>query len=177
MFYIRPEQTGDEAGIYAVNTAAFHRADHVGPVPEAELVNQLRDQKALVLSMVAELDARIIGHALFSKGWIECGQQRVEALGLGPVAVLPECQRSGAGIQMIAASLDQLRQHSGYPAVFVLGHPSYYPRFGFKPSQAEFSIACEYDVPAEAFMALELSPGALNGLQGVFHYHPTFAGV
>ena len=91
---------------------------------------------------------------------------------MGPVAVAPAHQREGAGGLLIRAGLARCEE-MGITAVVLLGHPDYYPRFGFVPS-VEFGIDSEYDVPAEAFMALELRPNGLHGKTGRGTYHPTF---
>ncbi len=91
------------------------------------------------------------------------------------MAVLPAMQKQGIGVQLVLAGLDVCRQ-SGYQACIVLGHPSYYPRFGFAPA-SRFDLKCAYDVPNDAFMALELVPGSLQNISGVLHYQPEFDGV
>jgi putative acetyltransferase len=92
------------------------------------------------------------------------------------MAVLPEFQNKGVGSQLIAEGIEQLRK-AGHARVCVLGHPKYYPRFGFVPAYSTYGISCEYNVSDEVFMALELQPGAFDGVTGVFHYHPEFRGV
>jgi putative acetyltransferase len=94
-------------------------------------------------------------------------------MGLGPMAVAPGRQNSGIGSLLVGAGLDRCRA-MGAVAVVVLGHPDYYPRFGFVPASG-FSIDSEYDVPDEVFMAQELVPGALRQVTGRIHYHPAFA--
>jgi putative acetyltransferase len=97
-------------------------------------------------------------------------------LGLAPIAVLPDLQRQGIGKALIEAGIDKIRA-SGEPFVIVLGHPGYYPRFGFIPA-SRFWIRCEYDgVPDEAFMILVLKDGVLAGISGVAKYRPEFADV
>jgi putative acetyltransferase len=97
-------------------------------------------------------------------------------LGLAPIAVLPDLQRQGIGKALIEAGIDKIRV-SGEPFVIVLGHPGYYPRFGFIPA-SRFEIRCEYDgVPDEAFMILVFNNDALEGISGVAKYRPEFADV
>ncbi len=96
-------------------------------------------------------------------------------LSLAPVGVLPSRQNEGIGTMLIEAGLEQLRAE-GHPAVVVLGHPSYYPRFGFVPASS-FGLRWEMDAPDEAFMALELSAGALAGVRGVVRFRPEFDGA
>lgn len=164
---VRAEQAQDAEGVYAVNAAAFERPD------EALLVGRLHAAGAVTMSLVAEADGRIAGHGLFSPMVIvdEAGREHA-AVGLGPVAVLPERQRQGIGVALIREGLRRCAAE-GHAAVFVLGHPAYYPRFGFRPA-VEFGLRCAYEVPEEAFMALELRPGALAGVSGRVFYHPEF---
>jgi GNAT superfamily N-acetyltransferase len=96
-------------------------------------------------------------------------------LGLGPMAVVPEHQRRGIGGRLMRAGLERCRA-LGVPWIIVLGHPSYYPRFGFMPA-SRFGVRCLYPAPDEAFMALELMPDALRGATGTVHYEPDFEGV
>ncbi len=96
-------------------------------------------------------------------------------MGLAPMAVAPEHQRKGIGSALVRAGLEQCKQ-LGFAAVVVLGHPEYYPRFGFSPS-SRFGINSEYEVPEEVFMAMELQPGALSGKTGRVKYHAAFSNV
>ena len=96
-------------------------------------------------------------------------------MGLAPMAVAAERQRIGIGSQLVEAGLDECRRLE-VDAVIVLGHPEYYPKFGFVPS-TQFGFKSEYDVPDEIFMAMELSAGALEGASGPAQYHPVFAGL
>jgi putative acetyltransferase len=88
------------------------------------------------------------------------------------MAVVPAQQRTGLGSALVRAGLEQCRK-LGFGAVVVLGHPDYYPRFGFSPA-ARFGIGCEYEAPQEAFMAIELQPGYLKGASGKVEYHAAF---
>jgi putative acetyltransferase len=173
---IRVEQPEDRAGIYAVNSKAFHRPERPGPVPEAELIDRLRSAGAVVLSLVAVEDDQVVGHILFSTGQIQSSQGPVPVVALAPMAVLPEYQNKGIGSKLVKEGLDRLSQ-AGYERICVLGHPGYYPRFGFVPAHSTYGVACEYDVPDEVFMALELKPGAFKDISGTFYYHPEFRGV
>jgi len=164
MITIRQEKPEDVAAIYTVNEQAF------GQAAEAELVDKLRANGKVTLSLVAVQDGEIVGHILFSPMTIESGEQTFAAVGLGPMAVRPEFQKQGIGSQLIARGLEQCRAH-GHACVIVLGHPEYYPRFGFVPA-SRYGIRCEYDVPDEVFMALELRDGALGA--GLAKYQPEF---
>ncbi|MDQ2695391.1 MAG: N-acetyltransferase [Pseudomonadota bacterium] len=162
---IRLEQPGDAPAIRRVHEAAFGRN------AEADLVDALYRNDAATLSLVAVQDGRIVGHILFSPVSLD----GVAAVGLAPVAVLPEFQGRGIGARLIRAGLDGCRQ-LGREAVVVLGEPAYYRRFGFGPA-SRHGIRCQYEVPEEAFMALELKPGSLNGRGGVARYRPEFDAV
>ena len=96
-------------------------------------------------------------------------------MGLGPMAVAPGCQRKGIGSALVRAGLIACTER-GFRAVVVLGHPKYYPRFGFSESK-RFGIKSEYDVLDEVFMALELVPGALSSASGIVRYHEAFGDV
>ena len=91
------------------------------------------------------------------------------------MAVHPACQRQGIGAQLVRAGLEACAE-LGAEAVVVLGHSSYYPRFGFRPA-ASFGLLSEYDVPPEVFMAVELVPDALHEVQGIVAYHRAFRDV
>jgi len=138
---------------------------------EADLVDVLRQQVQPIVSLVAEEDGEIVGHIMFSPVSLS-GHPDLKVMGLGPMAVAPACQRKGFGSALVQAGLDQCRE-LGFSAVVVLGHPKYYPRFGFSPS-SQFGIDSEYDVPEDVFMALELKPGALSAITGRVRYHPAF---
>lgn len=94
-------------------------------------------------------------------------------MGLAPMAVAPEHQRKGIGSALVRAGLDECKQ-LGFGAVVVLGHADYYPRFGFL-SSARFGIGCEYEVPEEVFMVVELQAGFLDGASGKVKYHAAFS--
>ena len=162
MVRIRPEGPDDAAAIHAVNAAAFPTAE------EADLVDALRAAHAVILSLVADEDGSVVGHILFSPVTIDRPGASVIAIGLAPMAVAPPYQRRGIGEQLVTAGLDALRA-AGEKAVVVLGHPAYYPRFGFRPA-ADFGLCWEggHD---EAFFAIELTAGALAG-GGVVRYRP-----
>jgi putative acetyltransferase len=100
------------------------------------------------------------------------GHAQARLMGLAPMAVLPSHQRRSVGSALIRGGLDACRR-LGAQAVVVLGHPSYYPRFGFAPADRS-GIRCEFDAPDEAFMLLELTPGAVARIEGTARYHPAF---
>jgi putative acetyltransferase len=160
----RREHAGDRDAIRLVNEAAFGRPD------EADLVDRLRTEGAVLASFVAERDNQTVGHILFSRMLIDTPSGPAPAVALAPMAVAPEHQRLGVGGGLIRHGLDWLRGR-GEQVVIVLGHPEYYPRFGFSSVRAR---ALESPFPTEAFMALELSPGALDGLRGLVRYPNAF---
>lgn len=166
---IRPERPGDEAAIRHVNELAFGRP------AEAKLVDALRANGAMTLSLVAEQGGQIVGHILFSPVTITSDSGVTTAVGLAPMAVVPSLQRGGVGAQLVRAGLDTLRE-AGHEAVIVLGHSDYYPRFGFERA-SRFGISWEIDCPDEAFMAVELKLGALKGKSGVVQYRHEFNDV
>ncbi len=166
---IRPETPADLASIHHVNEAAFGRP------AEADLVDTLRQHGAITLSWVAAEADQIVGHVLYTPATVSFDETTIDAVALGPVAVLLAYQNQGIGSRLIRESLEALRTQ-GHSLVFVLGHHTYYPRFGFKPS-TPLGIECEFKVPEEAFMVLELRPSALNGMHGVMHYQPEFSDV
>lgn len=165
---IRPERPADIAGIRAVNLTAFETST------EANLVDVLREQAEPIVSLVADDGEAIVGHILFSPVTLTAHSD-VRIIGLAPMAVLPARQRQGIGSALVNEGLKQCRQ-LGFGAVIVLGHAEYYPRFGFTPA-SRFGLGCQYDVPEDVFMVLELEQGTLNGKAGTIHYHPAFASV
>ena len=165
---VRPETEADRAAVRAVNEAAFETD------AEADLVEGLRGSGVSLVSLVAEADGEIIGHILFSPVWLN-DDASLNVMGLGPMAVVPNRQRKGVGSALLRQGLICCK-NLGARAVVVIGHPEYYPRFGFAPA-SRYSLRCEYDVPEDVFMVAELEAGALNGASGLIRYHDAFAGV
>lgn len=163
---IRSETPQDVSAVRKVNLEAFN-----SPY-EANLVDRLRSEGVHLLSLVAAKNERIVGHILFSPVKIDTPDGPFEVAGLAPMAVYPHVQRSGIGSALIRTSLQILRERK-VPAIVLLGHPEYYPRFGFRPA-SEFGIRYGYRVPDEAFMAIELQEGCLAGHPGLAKYHPAF---
>lgn len=162
---IRVEHPGDHRAVREINRAAFESDG------EATLVDALRVQANGVISLVADDNGEVVGHIFFSPVALS-GHETLRVAGLAPMAVLPEQQRSGIGSALVRAGLDACRDH-GYTAVVVVGHPGFYPRFGFRRA-SQFGINCEFEVPDQAFMAIELQGGALLNRPGTIHYHPAF---
>lgn len=161
---VREEQPGDRQQVRKVNEAAFRRSD------EADLIDGLRKEGVVLLSLVAELDSRIIGQIQFSRMSVETARGPVAAVSLAPMAVLPEHQGRQVGSQLVRRGLAELRDR-GERIVIVLGHKEYYHRFGFTLEKARH-LASPF--PPEAFMALELSDGALAGIHGAVKYPSAF---
>ncbi|MGG2066948.1 GNAT family N-acetyltransferase [Bacillus sp. S14(2024)] len=140
------------------------------------LVNRIRKSDAFIpdLSLVAfNQDKDIIGHILLSKIKIVDGDHAVDSLALAPVAVVPEQQKKGIGSHLIHAALKKAKE-LGYRSVIVLGHKEYYPKFGFQPTNL-WNIQAPFDVPAEIYMALELTDNALENVKGIVHYSEAFS--
>jgi putative acetyltransferase len=162
---IRMEQVMDVPKIHAINRDAFDSAT------EADLVDALRSSAESVISLVAEEDGEIVGHIMFSPVQLT-GAADVRAMALAPMAVTPERQGAGIGSALVRAGLEECRC-LGIDAVFVVGHPTFYPRFGFK-SASSAGFVCEFDVHDEAFMVAELVDGVLDGKRATVHFHPVF---
>ena len=171
MITIRAERTEDFPAIHSVNLMAFGQED------EAFLVQRIRESSGFVpeLSLVAAKDSRIVGHILFSRIHIETPTESVVVLSLAPMAVLPEFQNSGIGSQLVRQGLKKCRE-LGHTIVVVIGHPEYYPRFGFIPARKK-GLDLHFPVADEAFMVCELEPDALEGITGMVKYPSEFSDV
>jgi len=164
---IRAETAADRTAVHQVHLAAFEQ-----PL-EAALVDRLRHTTEPFISLVAEVEGEVVGHILFTPVTVGDGPDRRQALGLAPMAVAPEHQRCGIGQALIEHGLEVCRT-AGHSVVVVLGHSDYYPRFGFEPA-SRYQLQYEVPVPDEAFMVLELVPGALAAHSGTVRYHPEFS--
>lgn len=168
MTVVRPEQDRDIESIRWVNQGAFETT------AEAELVDRLRDRGKLLVSLIAEWEGRTVGAIAFSRVILRAHPD-LPGAGLGPVAVDPAFQRKGFGSLLVRAGLEKC--HSiGCDFAVVLGHPEYYPRFGFIPA-GRFGLHCAWQVPDGVFMAIEFHPGALSGVSGLVAYEPEFDDV
>ena len=198
MVTIREERSGDARQIWNVNLRAFGRAE------EADLVDKLRQSCTNKISLVAISNDQIVSHILFTPLGIipRCSSRRLDleinpnsprefltgltpvtiqakeriitGMGLAPMAVLPESQHQGIGSQLVKAGLQVVRK-AKYPFVIVLGHPTYYPRFGFVPA-SRYRIKSEYEnVSDDAFMILVFDQAPLKDLSGVAKYRPEFS--
>lgn len=162
---IRPEQKDDISAIHDLNASVFDTS------AEANLVDNLRTQAKPIVSLVAEQNGSIIGHILFSPVTLDAYPE-LNIMALAPMAVDESLQGSGVGSAMVELGLSYCKE-LGCGAVVVLGHPDYYPRFGFQVS-TKFGITSEYDVPEDTFMIMELSHHYLDNKSGTIKYHPAF---
>ena len=164
---IRKEIPSDIPIIYKLYEFAFEQAN------EAELVNQIRTGKSFIpdLSLVNQDDNQITGHILFSI--IKIGED--DCLSLAPMAVLPSRQKQGIGSKLITRGL-RIAKTMGFRSVIVVGDENYYPRFGFQKAN-KWGINFPFEVPEEAFMALELKEGALKGKCGKVVAYPVEFGI
>jgi putative acetyltransferase len=164
---IRPETAAEHEAVRQVHRLAFGRED------EACLVDALRTGGFVRLSLVAVSDGQVAGHILFSELPIVTPERTVTALALAPLAVRPARQRQGIGSALVRRGLELCREQ-GQGVVVVLGHPPFYPRFGFS---AEHAARLESPFSGRpSFMAAELVPGALADVAGRVEYPPPFAG-
>jgi putative acetyltransferase len=145
---IRDEQPEAVAAIRRVNERAF------GQPQAARLIELLRANGGVLLSLVAAVDGRVVGHILYSPVRLGSAPNEVHGAGLGPMAVLPDFQGKGVGSRLVADGIHRLRQ-SGCPFIVVLGHPEYYPRFGFLAA-SRCGVRCQWAVPDEAFKLVPL---------------------
>jgi putative acetyltransferase len=169
MILIRSEQPLDLEGIRNVNIQAFKKEN------EANLVDAIRKSPNFIpdLSLVAiSEDQELIGHILFSKISIVNDGEEWMTLGLAPMSVLPSLQNIGIGSLLVIEGLKKCKE-LGYKHIAVLGHPNFYPRFGFQKSKG-FHIESPFPVPEEVFMVIELEEGSLKGISGKVNYPPAF---
>lgn len=165
MIEIRREALDDRDAIYQLNMAAFDDG------PEADLVNRLRASCDDYLAFVAIDNDSVVGHILFTPTTVE--GHSVVGMGLAPMAVAPDRQKHGIGSSLVETGIETLRQRN-CPFVIVLGHPDYYPRFGFEPA-SKHGLSSQWDgVPDEAFMVMVMDPSAMEGVYGVASYRAEF---
>ena len=167
MIRVRNERPEDISSIRIINERAF------GQPIEANIVDKLRQTCFEVLSLVAEDKERIVGHILFSPVQIKKGKRVIKGMGLAPMAVLPERQREGIGSKLVSKGLKIVKDQK-YPFVIVLGHPEYYPHFGFKRA-SKYRLKSQWPtIPDEAFMALIFNKAAMAGVSGIVRYRDEF---
>ena len=171
---IRQETPKDYAWVIELTEKAFETmefSDH----NEGKLVENLRKSEKFIsdLSLVAEINGKVVGHILFTPLVIDKCQQQFQSLVLGPVSVLPEFQKQGIGGQLIRAG-HQKAKELGFQSVILIGHPEYYPRFGYKPAST-WEIKTQIPLPSDdVFMAVELTENALSGVSGMVIFPPEF---
>lgn len=164
---IRDEAAGDAPAVRVVNEEAF------GSPLEAGIVDALREACPDRVSLVAERDGAIVGHILFTPVELDAAGGPIQGYGLAPMAVRTGWQGQGIGSALVSEGTKRLRD-AGVPFVIVLGHPNYYPRFGFEPA-SRYGVRCQWpDVPDDAFMLLVLEPARASSLVGLARYRPEF---
>ncbi len=143
---------------------------------ESKLIEKIRKGENFVpeLSLVAKIDDEIVGHILFSRIKI-VGDSIFESLALAPMAVIPEFQKQGIGTKLIKKGIEQAKELD-FDSIVVLGHKEYYPKFGFIRA-SNWSIKCPFEVPDEAFMAIELTERAFEDKAGTVKYPDEFMEV
>jgi putative acetyltransferase len=165
MIEIRREKSNDRNAIRHINEVAFENG------PEGTIVDKLRENCDVYISFVALREDNIVGHILFTPVTLDNGD--VIGMGLAPMAVLPSHQGQGIGSKLVRYGLEYLRK-SGWPFVIVLGHPAYYPRFGFEPA-SHYGLRSQWeDVPDEAFMVVINNSDVLPKDGGVVRYRKEF---
>jgi putative acetyltransferase len=169
---IRTETANDFKNVYQLNYEAFGNRED-----EARLVERIRHSKGFVsgLSIVSEEDGDITGHLLLSKAEIIDQETSCEVIVLAPIAVRPDLQKKGIGTKLINEGLKRCAA-LGFYVVCLIGHPTYYPRFGFKQARSCGLELKQFDVPDEVFMVCELREGELNNINGELRYPESFFG-
>lgn len=164
---IRKEEEKDYKNVYEVNCLAFQQES------ESKLIEKIRKGENFVpeLSLVAEIDDEIVGHILFSRIKV-VGDSVFDSLALAPMAVIPEFQKQGIGSKLIKKGIEKAKE-MGFDSIIVLGHKEYYPKFGFQRA-SKWDIKCPFEVPEEAFMAIELTEKAFEGKAGTVRYPDEF---
>ena len=171
---IRKETPEDYARVIELTEEAFETLD-ISDHNEGKLVDKLRKAPTFIdeLSLVAELNEQVVGHILFTPIVIDNGEEQFQSLVLAPVSVLPEFQKRGIGGQLIRVGHEKAKE-LGFQSAILLGHPEYYPRFGYKPAST-WGIKTHYELPSDdVFMAVELTEGALTGVSGMVVFPPEF---
>jgi putative acetyltransferase len=166
MRIIREEGYRDDAAIRVVHRAAFRQED------EGKLVDRLRSEGLLVVSLVAEEGGLVVGHAAFSDLRVDTQKGRIAAVALAPVGVVPEYQRCGIGSELIRQGMQLCRERFRSLAL-VVGDPKYYSRFGFSSELAR-AFQCKYSKLGDAWMAAELVEGCARELVGLVKYPAVF---
>jgi len=170
---LRQENEKDHKSVFQLIEKAFvheEYSDH----KEQFLVERLRKSDAFIpeLSIVAELENKIVGHILLTKLEIKNDLESFQSLALAPVSVLPEFQGKGIGSKLIMHS-HKVAKDLGYKSIILLGHQDYYPRFGYELCE-KYNIEMPFDVPAVNCMVVALVENGLAGVSGKVVYPPAF---
>jgi len=164
---IRKETPQDIDRIREINEVAFNQPN------EGRVVDRIRESNSESLSLVAVLDEKIVGHIFFSPVEIETRSGIIKGMGLAPMAFAPNCQNQGIGSELVNEGLKIIRE-GNHPFVIVLGHPDYYPRFGFNKASI-YGLTCQWEgVPDEVFMAIILDEEKMGGVSGEVRYRDEF---
>jgi putative acetyltransferase len=167
---IRKENIDDFEDVYRLNYLAFGNRED-----ESKLVERIRKSEEFIpeLSIVAEVDNEIIGHLLLSKATVVDYERIFDVIVLAPIAIHPNHQKRGIGSKLIEEGIRQCR-HLGFSIILLIGHPSYYPRFGFQPARKYGLELKQFEVPDEVFMVYEVEEGKLQGIRGELKYPKAF---
>jgi predicted N-acetyltransferase YhbS len=173
MAIIRQENQSDHRAVFALIEKAF-KNEAFSDSKEQFLVERLRNSDAFIpeLSLVAEIDNRVVGHILLTKIKIISEKHAFDSLALAPVTVLPDFQKLGIGGQL-SRYAHKIAIELGYSSIILLGHKDYYPKFGYSRAD-KFGIELPFDVPAEHCMAIELIENGLKGVNGTVEYPKAF---
>lgn len=165
---VRPEARSESEIITQINDMAFGRED------EGNMVNALKKRLEYIpeFSFIALFGDQPVGHLLLFPVTIKGEKSSFRTLSLAPMSVMPEFQGLGIGSELIKTGLAKAKE-MGYNSVVVLGHASYYPKFGFLPA-SKWNITCPFEAPDENFMAVELTEGTLTGKSGIVEYPNDF---
>ena len=167
MIEIRKEKQKDYDKIRIVNDRAF------GQLDEGRIVGKLRESCKEIVWLVAVSDNEIIGHIFFSPVTIETQTGFVKGMGLAPMAVLSEFQNRGVGSMLVNEGL-RIIENMSCPFVIVLGHETYYPRFGFERA-SKFGLKCQWEgLPDDAFMVMIIDESVMKGISGIAKYRDEF---
>ena len=170
---IRKEEVKDFDKIYALIEESFKTAEH-SDGDEHNLVNRLRNSTSYIpeLSLVVEIDNTIVGYIMFTKCFIKDNKTEHESLALAPLAISPKYQKLGIGKSLIKVGLEKAKA-LGFSSAIVLGHESYYPKFGFNEAKY-YNIKAPFEVPSENFMVIELKKNSLKNISGTVIYAKEF---
>lgn len=166
----RTESVNDFEAVYQLNVLAFGNRED-----ESKLIERIRNSEQFVpeLSIVAEIENEIVGHVLLSRATVEDQEKQSVVIVLAPIAVKPNLQRQGVGSGLIEEGIRRCRD-LGYSAILLIGHPDYYPRFGFEPARKYGLELKQYEVPDDVFMVYEVENGKLLEIKGELKYPESF---